>query len=573
MGTLSSILASRAHTSADAIAYTFVRSAADAGQSVTYHSLFIASLQLREALRSICTPGARALLLYPAGLEFIHAFFACLAAEVIAVPAKLPLSPTKLARLAPILQDAQPTVVLTESTVLQAIQAGLGDQLPILATDTLRHQSAHHATDRKQEPWQDSWIEPHAIALLQYTSGSTGSPKGVMVSHANLLHNSACIQQAFQLHGESRSVSWLPHYHDMGLVDGILQPLYSGFQGVLLAPETFIKRPVVWLELISRFCATHSGGPNSAYQQCVERIASDQLHGLDLSHWRSAYCGAEPVRPQTLRDFSRKFHATGFQPEVFYPCYGMAEATLMISGGQLEEAPITIRVDAQALANHRAVPHVTPGGMSRELVGCGSPWLETQVIIVNPETLQVCAAGEVGEVWTAGPSVAQGYWGQPEESHTTFQACLNNGDPAPYLRTGDLGFLQDGQLFLTGRLKDVIIIAGQNHYPQDLEFSVQNCHEALSDHRGAAFSVDHEDGESVVVVQEVRRSHLAALPEDEIFSRIREVIASEHGLALEAIVLLRPASIPITSSGKIQRRRCRDLYLQQSLLAVAEWHQ
>jgi acyl-CoA synthetase (AMP-forming)/AMP-acid ligase II len=573
MGTISSVLASRAHTSADAIAYTFVSSAGDAGQSVTYQTLVLASLQLQGVLRSICKPGARALLLYPAGLEFIHAFFACLSAELIAVPAKLPFNKSKLARLAPILADAQPDVVLTDSSVLQSVQTGLGHQLPILATDALRRENDHPSIDRQAENWQDSTVGPDTIALLQYTSGSTGSPKGVMVSHANLMHNSACIQQAFRLNAQSRSVSWLPHYHDMGLVDGIVQPLHSGFQGVLLAPETFIKRPIVWLELISRFSATHSGGPNSAYQQCVERISTDQLQGLDLSHWRSAYCGAEPIRPQTLREFSRQFHAIGFEPEFFYPCYGMAEATLMISGGQLEEPPITIQVDAQALAQHRAMPSPTPHGVSRELVGCGSPWLDTQVVIVNPETLQVCAEGEVGEIWTAGPSVAQGYWRQPEESQKTFQACLNNGDPVHYLRTGDLGFRQDGQLFIAGRLKDVIIVAGQNHYPQDIESSVQNCHEALSDHRGAAFSVDHPGGERVVVVQEVRRSHLAGLPQEHIFSRIREVVASDHGLALEAIVLLRPASIPMTSSGKIQRRRCRDLYLQKSLFTVAEWHQ
>jgi len=550
MHTLSSILAARARTEGQRTAYTFVTSATDPGVSFSYQQLHDRSLQIGRVVRSMAKPGERALLLYPAGLPFIGAFFACLAAKVIAVPVSLPRRRSPAAKIAAIVADAQPTLVLTLATYRPSLRDWGLEHLPCLTTDELPEPA---------EPTADSPIhgdqDPDAVAFLQYTSGSTGAPKGVMVSHGNLSHNSACIKAAFQLDAASVSVCWLPHYHDMGLIDGILQPLYSGFHGVLLAPETFSKRPAIWLQLIDRFSATHSGGPNSAYEQCIHRTTPQALEEVDLSSWRSAYCGAEPVRADTLKAFTRKFQPFGFQAGALYPCYGMAEATLMISGGELGKPPTVASLE-------------TP---TRQLVACGHPRLGSELLIVDPETLCPCTPGQVGEIWTAGPSVALGYWQKEELSRHTFQATLNTGGSAAYLRTGDLGFLRDGQLYIAGRLKDLIIVHGQNHHPQDLEATTQRSHQALSADRGAAFATGFDSQEQVVVVQEVKRSHLAALPQDAIFRAMREAVAREHGVSLAEIVLIRPATLPLTSSGKIQRRLCRELYQQGDLAIVARW--
>lgn len=551
MQTLSSILAARARSEGQRTAYTFVTSATDPGVCLSYQQLHDRSLQIARVVRSMVEPGERALLLYPAGLPFIEAFFACLAVKVIAVPVSLPRRRSPAAKIAAIVRDAQPALVLTLATYRPSLRDWGLEHLPCLATDELREPA---------EPVADSPIhgdqEPGAAAFLQYTSGSTGAPKGVMVSHGNLSHNSACIQAAFQLDAASVSVCWLPHYHDMGLIDGILQPLYSGFHGVLLAPETFSKRPAIWLQLIDRFSATHSGGPNSAYEQCIHRIPPQALDGVDLSSWRSAYCGAEPVRADTLEAFTHKFQPFGFKAGALYPCYGMAEATLMISGGQLGQPPTVASLEMP----------------TRQLVACGHPRLDSEVLIVDPETLCPCTPGQVGEIWTAGPSVALGYWQQEALSRQTFKAKPSTGEPtAAYLRTGDLGFLRDGQLYIAGRLKELIIVHGQNHHPQDLEATIQRSHQALSADRGAAFATGFDSQEQVVVVQEVKRSHLAALPQDAIFSAMREAVALEHGVSLAEIVLIRPATLPLTSSGKIQRRLCRELYQQGALAIVARW--
>lgn len=549
MQTLCAILAARARSEGQQTAYTFVTSSTDPGVCLSYQQLHDHSLQIARVVRSMVEPGERALMLYPAGLPFVGAFFACLAAKVIAVPVSLPRR-RYAAKIAAIVRDAQPALVLTLAAYRQALHdCGLA-QLPCLATDELP-EPAGSTTDPPIHGDQ----KLDAVAFLQYTSGSTGAPKGVMVSHGNLSHNSACIQAAFQLDAASVSVCWLPHYHDMGLIDGILQPLYSGFHGVLLAPETFGKRPAVWLQLIHRFAATHSGGPNSAYEQCSQRITPQALEGIDLSSWRSAYCGAEPVRADTLANFSRRFQAFGFGAGALYPCYGMAESTLMISGGQLGQPSTVLSLERP----------------TRQLVACGHAWLGSELLIVDPETLCPCAPGQIGEIWTAGPSVAQGYWQQEALNRQTFQAIPNTGGHISYLRTGDLGFLHDGQLYIAGRLKDLIIVHGQNHHPQDLEATIQRSHQALAGQRGAAFATGFDTQEQVVVVQEVKRSHLAALPQDAIFSAMREAVAREHGVSLAEIVLIRPATLPLTSSGKIQRRLCRELYQQGALAIVARW--
>lgn len=569
MTLLRNILAYRSAESGNQTAYTFVNPLSNKSYSITYRELYIRSLAVACALQSCLKPGDRALLLYPAGIDFIIAFFACIYSGIIAVPIYPPRGNNKFSRLVSILKDSEPAALLTIASSLQAVKEGLKDivsldQILYLATDFITDEDVYIDTVN---------IQDENIALLQYTSGSTGSPKGVMVSHQNISHNSACIQKAFQLNETSISVSWLPHFHDMGLIDGIIQPLYSGFHGVLLAPETFVKKPIIWLQLISKFRATHSGGPNSGYEQCIQRISLDLLEDLDLSSWSSAYCGAEPVRMQTLTRFTAMFQACGFKPNFFYPCYGMAEATLMITGGNINDPPLVINVDSYELSKNKVVEISESKQDGRQLVGCGQTWLGTDVKIVDPDLLSPCAEGVVGEIWVASPSVAQGYWQKPELSKQVFQALLEDENTSFYLRTGDLGFIRRGELFIAGRLKDVIIISGQNHYPQDIECSVQACSEALTDNRGAAFSIDRDGQERIIMVQEVKRTHLHAIQCDQVqlFRAIREAVAVNHGLSLEAILLIKPAAIPLTSSGKIQRSECRDRYLANTLPIVAQW--
>ena len=565
---LSDLLAERASRCGDKIAYTYVQSASDVGRDITYAELYQESLALAAVLLTKVSPGARALLLYPAGMEFVIAFYACILAGVIAVPLYPPRSTKKFQRFEAILCDASPGLLLTVSGYLATVQRGLSELLnsqvvECIATDCLEHDS----------PEMGSGLATHGnpIAFLQYTSGSTGLPKGVMVSHENILHNSACIQDSFRLSENSCSVSWLPHFHDMGLIDGIVQPLFSGFRGVLLAPETFVKRPVTWLQLITRFGATHCGGPNSAYALCVQRIAATDLIGLDLSRWHSAYCGAEPIRPETLEAFAAYFSVCGFRSESFYPCYGMAEATLMISGGDVDRAPVVIAFDSTQLAKNKAIEAAEADHLITRLVGCGQTRLGTKVSIVNPDTLLPCQDGTIGEIWVMGPSISSGYWQQPHLSALAFQASTVGSQFTRYLRTGDLGFIRDGEIFVTGRSKDLIIMSGQNHYPQDIEFSVQSCSDALAKDRGVAFAMTRHGADHLVVVQELLRTKLATIQPTTILGRVREAISFYHGLSVSEIILVRPAGVPITSSGKVQRRLCRDRYLEKTLPIVAQW--
>jgi acyl-CoA synthetase (AMP-forming)/AMP-acid ligase II len=396
--------------------------------------------------------------------------------------------------------------------------------------------------------------------MLQYTSGSTGKPKGVMLSHANLMHNSRLMRAAFQYGSESRCVSWLPVYHDMGLIGGLLQPLYGGYPCVLMPPASFLQRPLRWLEAITRTRATISGGPNFAYELCLRRTGEAERSCLDLSSWQVAFNGAEPLRAETLKRFADFFHPSGFKRTAWFPCYGLAEATLMVTGGPSGRGPIVKRVEAKALEHGRAVEaeeRLTPEQESnvRPLVSSGRvAGPQQQLRIVNPETMSECADGEVGEVWTAGPSVAAGYWNRADETEETFGARLGAGGEGylgPYLRTGDLGFIADGELFITGRAKDLIIIRGANHYPQDIEWTVAASHPALRASGTAAFALESQGEERLVVVQEMEPRSRAELRE--VFESIRQAVAEEHEVDIYAIALVKAGSVPKTTSGKVQR--------------------
>ncbi|WP_158501832.1 AMP-binding protein [Vitiosangium sp. GDMCC 1.1324] len=519
---------------------------------------------IAATLQRYAAAGERALLLYPFGLDYAAAFFGALYAGVVAVPV-YPPDPTRLHRTLPrlraIAQDAQATLVLTLGSIRDLVD-GLASHSPELAS--LRWVATDDIAPGSEAEWRPADVTSSSLAFIQYTSGSTAVPKGVLLTHGNLLHNAAIIQRAFGSTEDSVGVSWLPMYHDMGLIGCVLQPVYAGFRIVLMPPESFLQKPVRWLQAISRYRGTLSGGPNFAFDLCARKVTLEQREALDLSSWRYAFNAAEPVRPDTLERFTRHFAPAGFRPDALRPLYGLAEATLMVTGG-FPGARRTVRtVDGAALESWWIVelPEGTPG--SRRMVGLGRSWLEQQVIIVDPVTRTRCAPDRVGEIWVSGPSVAQGYWNRPEETEHTFRAWRADTEEGPWLRTGDLGFLQDGELFFAGRIKDLVIIRGRNHYPQDLERTVEESHPALRPGCGAAFSIDSGQEERLVIVQEVHRDREGDSLED-IAHAARQSVAAAHGIHLDTLVLVRHGSVPKTSSGKIQRNACRQEFLAGTL--------
>jgi amino acid adenylation domain-containing protein len=544
--------------------YTFLLDGETDEAAMTYGELDGRARAIGAQLQIAGVSGERALLLYPPGLEYIAAFFGCLYAGTVAVPSYPPRLNRQDPRLRAIVADAQPTVVLTNSDIFSSVERRFA-HTPELAA--LRWLATDDVTGDLAGDWRDPGVTGDTLAFLQYTSGSTSAPKGVMVSHGNLIHNSALIQRCFEHTVDSRGVIWLPPYHDMGLIGGILQPLYVGFPVVLMSPVTFLQRPVRWLEAISRYRGTTSGGPNFAYEICTKKIRPEQRETLDLSSWAVAFNGAEPVRHETMGRFTAAFEPRGFRREAFYPCYGLAEATLIVSGGEKADEPVTCIFDGEALERNEVRVASPVEKMGRTLVGCGRALADQKVVIANTQTLAQCPPENMGEIWVAGPSVGQGYWGREEETAQTFGAHLAGTGEGPFLRTGDLGFLKDSELFIAGRIKDLIIIRGRNHYPQDIELTVERSHAALRAGCGAAFSVDVEGEERLVVVQELKRTQRDA-DVAEVARAVRQAVTEAHELHVHAVVLLRPMSIPKTSSGKIQRRLCRKMYLEDSLRAL-----
>lgn len=555
----------RAEASPEKTAYIFLEDGRTETASLNYAELANRVQQLGSYLQTVTEPGDRLLLVYPTGLDFVVSFLSCLYAGAIAVPVYPPRPNRPLDRLSLIAEDTDTKLILTSSPLHAKLQTKIAaspqlDVVQWLATDHWENKGAI------AEPISP---KPEQIAFLQYTSGSTGKPKGVMVRHQNLLHNLRVIQAGFELTSESVSVTWLPHYHDMGLVDGLLEPLFSGCLGVMMPPATFLQQPIKWLEAISKYKGTHSGGPNVGYDLCVQKVTPEQVQALDLSSWASAYNGAEPINADSLKAFSEKFAPSGFKSHYFYPCYGMAESTLMISGGKISEPVTILDVDAAALEQNK-IQLATDDAKS--LVSCGQGWLETDLQIMNPDNLRPMVAGEVGEIWVSSGSIAQGYWQKQEATAAAFDVPHQG---QKYFRTGDLGFIYAGELYVTGRLKDLLIIWGKNYYPQDLELTVAQAHPALAPAGGAAFSITESGSgsEKLVIVQEVERTARRNLPEEEVFTAIREAISGEFDVQVHAITLIKPVSIPKTSSGKIQRSACKQQFLQGELAAIATWQQ
>ncbi|HSM72576.1 MAG TPA: beta-ketoacyl synthase N-terminal-like domain-containing protein, partial [Anaerolineales bacterium] len=565
--TLLDLLQERAEEQPDNLAYRFIQNSDEDIVTITYGELDRQARAIGAWLESQNARGKRALLLYHPGLDYIASFFGCLYAGVTAVPAYPPRLNRPVPRIQTIVADARASFALTTSVIHQNIEQRF-EHAPDLGR--LNWLNTEQVPAGIEADWRHPDISSETLAFLQYTSGSTSEPKGVMLTHGNLLHNLKAIRHGFQLDSNASGVFWLPSYHDMGLIGGILEPMYVNGPSTLMSPVSFLQRPFRWLEAISRYKGTTSGAPNFAYDLCVDKITPDQIETLDLSSWTLAFCGAEPIRPETLERFARTFAGCGFRKDAFYPCFGMAENTLIVSGGEGPSALRTLTVDRKSLENDRAVPTTADDANALTMVNCGKAMIDQTIAIVNPNTLETCAPDQVGEIWVSGPSVAQGYWDMPDETEKTFNAHLADTGEGPFLRTGDLGFLKDGELFITGRLKDLIIIHGSNHYPQDIELTVESAHVALQPGAGAAFSVTDEGKEKLVVVQEVTRKGRRADIE-EVSSAIRQAVAEKHDLQIFAIVLVKPMSIPKTSSGKIQRRATKSAFLDGELDVVGEW--
>ncbi len=600
--TLVDALSKRARQQPDKKAYTFLKDGEVEVNAFTYEELERLAQAIAAKLQSCDAVGQRALLLYPPGLEFIAAFFGCLLAGVIAVPAYPPRANQSISRLLAIAKDAEATFALTTTSVLANSQHWLVQnpdlaQLHWLATDDISVDIA--------QSWQKLIINSDTLALLQYTSGSTSTPKGVMVSHSNLISNCTDLDLGWNHTVDSIIVTWLPTFHDMGLIYGVIEPLYKGCSCYMMPPVSFLHKPIRWLQAISTYKATHSGAPNFAYDLCVRKITPEQKSTLNLSSWRMALNGAEPVRADVLQRFAETFKPCGFDLNAFCPGYGLAEATLKVAAVRQQDSPVFLQVNADALAQNRVVllnkgmneadaqtkrhgdaviifdanskiipqlcnvnpvVEATPNRNNvQTLVGCGRSEIDTQIAIVHPESFTECQDLEVGEIWVSGSTVAQGYWKNPEQTERIFQATLKGDTSRHFLRTGDLGFIKDGELFVTGRLKDIVIIQGRNHYPQDIELTVENSHPALRSSYGAAFAVEFKGEEQLVVVQEVERSYLRRLNIDEVVGNIRQAVAVEHDIRVHTVALVKTGTIPKTSSGKIQRQACRQKFLNNTL--------
>ena len=558
------VLRRRAAEQPNDLAYIFLPDRGGERLSLTFAELHARAVTLAAKLAEQANRGDRAVLLFSAGLDFIVAFFACLLAGVIAVPMMVPRRTSSRDASSAILTDCSPRLAITRRDLLTDARPDLTERFRTDLLDWVFVDSCIAASGELQNP--PSLPAREDIAFLQYTSGSTSAPKGVIVSHGNLIEDSEMIRIAFGNTRQSTYVSWVPLYHDMGLILNALQSLYVGALCVLLAPVSFMQRPLGWLRAIHDYRAEVAGGPNFAFDLCVRRHRTEEIEGIDLSCWKVAFNGAEPVRAATIDRFASTFAPYGFDAKSIQPSYGMAEATLLISTGQRGAGPATRSVSRDALQRNQIVAPAQSQD-AQIMVGCGRQLCGERLAIVDPETRMPLGPGLVGEIWVAGPHIAQGYWRNPEATASAFRARMASEDTQCWLRTGDLGFLdEDRELYITGRIKDLIIIRGINHYPQDIEETVQDCHAALRRHCGAAFSVpDQEDQEQLIVVQEVERTFRQQTAIEEIIASMREAITREHEVAVREIVLIRPGGLPKTTSGKIQRHLTRQMFLAGSL--------
>ena len=541
------LLRRRAMEDAARIAYRFLDNGESESASITYAQLDAKARAIAATLQSRCAPGDRVILAHAPGIEFIAAFFGCLYAGVVAVPTFPPRTNGNghrmTARAKAIVAHAKPTVILTCASEAEKIGQALGGDVPTLASDMIPVEIAND--------WTEPAIDGKTLACLQYTSGTSGVPKGVMLTHGALLANCKQIQDRFETTRDSRALVWLPPYHDMGLVGGILEPMFGGFEVILMPPSAFLQKPARWLKAVQKYRATHTGGPCFAFGLCVQNVSDADKAGLDLSSLKVTFTGAETVRPDVLNKFADAFAGCGFDSKTTLACYGMAETTLIITGTRV----------GGGLSSR------TPEGDDGQHVSCGPVVVPAEVLIVDPATRRPRPAGHVGEIWTRGPSVAAGYWQNPDATAAAFDGRLADvtGDAGgPFVRTGDLGFVRGDEIYVTGRLKELVIIRGVNHAPHEIERTVESAHAAIQPQGVAAFSVEADDGERLAVAIELQRSQRHADPE-QLVAAVRQAVAEGHGLEAHHVVLLKPGGLPRTPSGKVQRSACREMLADGSL--------
>jgi acyl-CoA synthetase (AMP-forming)/AMP-acid ligase II len=540
------------------IIYRFLQDGEDDERTMTVGELDVRSKSIASQLQKIASKGDRAIILVPAGLDFIIAKFSCFYAGIVAVPVPPPHHlriEKSIHATVRIIHDAKPSLVILHKNLSLAIKRS-----PQLAS---KFNGIHFIELDEEMPdtstaWNSPDISEEDIAFLQYTSGSTSTPKGVMISHKNLLSNLHAIERSMELTEDNQSVFWLPPYHDMGLIGGILQPLYSGFTVTLIPHLLFLQKPVRWLKAISKYQADTSGAPNFAYELCLKKVTPEQRDQLHLSTWQIAMNGAEPVNLQTMEKFCDYFAPCGFQQRTFAPCYGLAEATLMISSIAKRDSYQAITIDRTALQENKVVVQQN-GTDLQTIVGCGKCIDDHQLRIVDPNTHLTCRQDEIGEIWFRGPSVARGYREKDAETEYSFGARLQETNDGPFLRTGDLGFIADGQLFVTGRIKNLIIIDGKNFYPHDIEKVVQNAHFAIEPMGSAAISCEKNGSEQLVILIETR--HNTHFSQDDLIHSIRNAISEQFSLSVDDIQLVPPGFIPRTTSGKIKHHECKMKYL------------
>lgn len=569
--TLPEWLANRAAAHPDRPALVFLDD--DGGeQTWSYGHLWDRACRVASHLPPAMGREPRALLLYPPGIEFFAGFLGCQIAGWVPVPTCFPKPGKPMPRFDAVAEDCAPGAILGDSESLASLDGGKSPPevtaLPRIATDAIRLDDrtdrGHHRAAFASSP------SAEGIALLQYTSGSTSEPKGVLVRHRNLMANLEAIRHGFRIGWQAPDVTtpqcgvfWLPFFHDMGLIGGILTPLYVGGCSVLMSPRSFLLRPLKWLRAISDYRAVVSGAPNFAYQLCVDRISPEQTDGLDLSRWARAFCGAEPIQPRTLSDFANRFASSGFSESAFCPCYGLAEATLLVAGGHGPAEPKVLTVRRESLRRGKAEVH--PEGRGREfqkLVSCGVAAQRTELRVVDPHRRREVGESEIGEIWLRGAGVTGGYWNREEESREWFDAELL-GRGCGFLRTGDLGFIHQGELYVTGRRKDVIIVRGKNHFPQDIEATVR---QTLGAEAGqvAAFAVEGPRSEALALVAEVPR-RVPAPEFPEMVRDIRRAVIETHEVDPRHVLLVRQATVPLTSSGKVQRGECRERFRRDTI--------
>jgi acyl-CoA synthetase (AMP-forming)/AMP-acid ligase II len=569
--TIPAILAMRARHTPDETAYIFLVDGEDQEEKITYRELDLAARAIAEKLTAMGMKGERALMLFPTGMHFIKALFGCFYAGVIAVAAYPPRRNRSLERIRLLVEDSGTSLILTIDDIRKAFERSFSDveelgKLQWLAINNLTGGGQDATTG------QPSVLPaaPESIALLQYTSGSTGNPKGVMVTHRNIMRNLEYIRQSFGLSRKSVSVTWLPSFHDMGLIDGVMEPVYTGFPGIIINPVNFLQKPSRWLKAITKYKGTHCGAPNFAFDLCVDEITDADKEGLDLSSLHTLYCGAEPIYKETFDRFIEAYRPFGFSPNALYPCYGMAETTLIITGPKAFTGYQYITLSDKEFAQNRIVTAEKPGKDTKYLVGVGFPWIDTKVRIVDPNTFRPCEEKEIGEIWVNGSIVTAGYWNNDAETEKTYAAEIEGEPGVKYLRTGDLGFFCNGELFISGRLKDIIILFGQNIYPQDIEHIAEASHPAIRANASAAFSIEKDRKEKLIIIAEVERTAMHNLDVDDVCDAVRLRVAEEKELSVYGVQLIRTASIPKTSSGKIQRKACKQAFLEKKLEVIGE---